>query len=466
VEQTAREYREIFEEQFGTDYILEHHSAVAPRLTRSDGERDAELARLRRARLAAENWDSPIVITTSVQFFESLFSNRPSDCRKLHNMARSVVIFDEVQTLPPKLVPSLLSAVNLLVKDFSVTALFGTATQPAFECAGSAILGEWKPIPITSDAEALAETMRRTRIDIAPPDCEMSWREVASALASPDQPHQALCVFNTTKDARTLFQLLTSSPRGAHCFHLSSRMCAAHRQFRLMEIRRRLSPYHNEPCVLVSTQLIEAGVDVDFPVVWRALGPPDSIIQSAGRCNREGRSLEALPVHVFRPADGGLPRGAYEIAMRRTQAFLAANPSIEDKLHLPETYRAYFACLYRDLGSQSAEEDPAFRASAELKFPDAAETCRLIGDETRGVLVPMHDEGGELGPWAREGIELIEAIRNQHYLDGALARRCQRFTVNLFHHDFGRAESEGAIIPLTPTRAFMLGPRSTTRSWV
>ena len=453
IEQTAREYRKVLEPRFGADYVLEHHSAVAPRLTESDRGRDAEEARLRRARLAAENWDAPIVVTTSVQFFESLFSNRPTDCRKLHNIARSVVIFDEVQTLPPKLVPSLLSAVNLLVEDFGVTALFGTATQPAFECAGGAILGGWKPTAIASQPEALAETMRRTCIEVAPPDREMSWAEVARAIASSDQLHQGLCVVNTTKDARTLFQLLRSSSLGPHCFHLSSRMCAAHRHFKLKEIRRRLCPRHNEPCLLVSTQLIEAGVDVDFPVVWRALGPLDSIIQTAGRCNREGRSQEALPVHVFRPADGGLPRGAYEIATKRTQAFLAANPGIERKLHLPETYRAYFACLYRDLGPESADEDPAFAASAELKFPDAAEASRLIGNETRAVLAPTHDEGATLGAWAEEGIELVERIRSQHYVDAALARKCQLFTVNLYHRDFDRAERDGAIIPLTPDKS-------------
>jgi CRISPR-associated endonuclease/helicase Cas3 len=453
IEQTAREYRRVFEPQFGPDYVLEHHSAVAPLLTESDRERDAEDARLRRARLAAENWDSPVVVTTSVQFFESLFSNRPSDCRKLHNIARSVIIFDEVQTLPPRLVPSLLSAVNLLVDYFGVTAVFGTATQPAFECAGSAILGEWKPAPIASDAEALAETMRRTHVEIAPPDREMTWEEVASAISDLHQPHQALCVVNTTKDARRLFRLLKASAAGRHCFHLSSRMCAAHRQFKLKEIRRRLDPQHKEPCLLVSTQLIEAGVDVDFPVVWRALGPLDSIIQSAGRCNREGRSPEALPVHVFRPADGGVPRGAYEIATKRTEAFLAANPGIERRLHLPETYRAYFTCLYRDLGCESRHEDPAFAASEGLRFPDAAEACRLIGDETRGVLVPMQNESGGLGTWADEGVKLIEAIRSQHYLDGALARQCQRFTVNLYHQEFDRAEGEGAIIPLTPDKA-------------
>jgi CRISPR-associated endonuclease/helicase Cas3 len=382
-----------------------------------------------------------------------LFSNRPSDCRKLHNIARSVVIFDEVQTLPPWLVPALLSAVNLLVKDFGVTAVFGTATQPAFECAGSVILGDWKPTPIASDAEALAETMRRTRIEIAPPERQMSWREVASAILQAGQPPQALCVVNTTKDARTLFQLLKSSSQGSHCFHLSSRMCAAHRQYKLREICRRLDPNVQEPCFVVSTQLIEAGVDVDFPVVWRALGPLDSIIQSAGRCNREGRSPEPRPVYVFRPTEGGWPRGAYEIAMKRAESFLAANPGISGKLHLPETYRSYFACLYRDLGCESVAQDPVYTASQELKFPEAAKECRLIGDETRGVLVPMGNEDGGLGSWASEGLDLIETIRARHYFNATLARRCQRFTVNLYQQEFDRAEREGAVVPLTPDKA-------------
>jgi len=453
IEQTAREYRAVFEPHFGPDYVLEHHSAVAPRPTESDRERDAEEARLRRARLAVENWDAPIVVTTSVQFFESLFSNRPSGCRKLHNIARSVVLFDEVQTLPPGLVPSLLSAVNLLVKDFGVTAVFGTATQPAFECAGPAILGGWKPTAITSDAGALAETMRRTRIEIAPPERQMSWSEVAYAMLQTGQLPQALCVVNTTRDARTLFQLLKASSHGSHCFHLSSRMCAAHRLDKLKEIRRRLDPNVQEPCFLVSTQLIEAGVDVDFPVVWRALGPLDSIIQSAGRCNREGRSAEPRPVHVFRPSEGGQPRGAYETAIKRTEAFLAANPGIEKRLHLPDTYRAYFACLYHDLGPESADQDKVYAASEQLDFPDAAKLCRLIGDETRGVLVPFDNEDGRLGAWASEGVDVIKSIQTQHFFNIELARKCQRYTVNLYQHEFDRAEHDGAVVPLTPDKA-------------
>lgn len=151
IEQTARVYCDLFEAAFGSDYVLEHHSSVAPREQDEDRGKDAEEDRLRRARLASENWASPLVVTTNVQLFESLFSNRPSDCRNLHNIGRSVVLFDEVQTLPPDLVPSLLSGVKLLARDYGVTAVFMTATQPAFSAAGDAVIGGWLPTPISAD---------------------------------------------------------------------------------------------------------------------------------------------------------------------------------------------------------------------------------------------------------------------------------------------------------------------------
>ena len=281
--------------------MLEHHSAVAPREQKEDRGHDAEEDRLRRARLAAENWASPLVVTTNVQFFESLFSNRPSDCRKLHNIGRSVVLFDEVQTLPPRLVPSLLSGVRLLTRDYGVTAVFMTATQPAFASAGEALPYDWKPEPISTNEAGLAEALRRTKIELPQRGESFSWANIAAKLAA--EP-QSLCVVNTTEDARELFRLVRGIQPDA-VFHLSARMCPAHRQEKLAEIRRRLKPENNEPCRLVSTQLIEAGVDVDFPIAYRALGPLDSIIQTAGRCNREGRHAEPRPVIIFRPTEGG-----------------------------------------------------------------------------------------------------------------------------------------------------------------
>lgn len=427
IEQTAKVFRGLFKPVFGSDYVLEHHSAVAWGESDSDLGRDAEDAQIRRARLAAENWSSPLVVTTSVQFFESLFAHRPSRCRKLHNIARSVVIFDEVQTLPTRLVPSLLSAVNCLTRDYGVTAVFCTATQPAFGTAAEAIKDGWQPREISSHPDAMAETLKRTTITIRPPeDSPTDWQELASEIS---QHNCVLCVVNTRTQAAELFQLLPEEGR----FHLSAAMCAAHRSDKLAVIRQWLKK--NKTCRLISTQLIEAGVDVDFPIAYRALGPLDSIIQTAGRCNREGYLPEPGPVTVFRPPKGGIPRGAYKIAAQVTESFLAEFP--DAPLHQPETYMRYFARLYGTLGPNSANDDPAYFASEKFDFPAAAKACQLIEDGTRSVLVPYG-----------HGRELIETIRRQQHLTADLARRCQRFTINLYESEFQKSRSTGVITPL------------------
>jgi len=427
IEQTARVYREeLFESVFGQDYVLEHHSNVAPRERKEDRGRDAEEDRLRRARFAAENWASPVVVTTNVQFFESLFSNRPSDCRKLHNIGRSVVLFDEVQTLPPRLVPSLLSGVRLLTRDYGVTAVFMTATQPAFASASGALPYDWKPEPISTNESELAEALRRTKIQLPRPNETFSWADIAEKLT--DEP-QSLCVVNTTKDARELFGLLRGiQPDGA--FHLSARMCPAHRQETLKVIRNQLA--NGNRCRLVSTQLIEAGVDVDFPIAYRAFGPLDSIIQTAGRCNREGRHAEPCPVIVFRPTEARLPRGAYQLATAKTEEFLARHPDAQ--LHQPEIYQKYFAEFYKLVGPEKAEADKVFKFSTDLNFPAAAEACQLVGNETRAVLVK----------WKR-GKELAEKLEHEKHLTAAECREAQRYSVNLYQTEFFAAQARGYI---------------------
>ncbi|MCW5552882.1 MAG: CRISPR-associated helicase Cas3' [Verrucomicrobiae bacterium] len=428
IEQTARVYRELFEPGFGPDFVLEHHSAVAPRERKEDQGRDAEAERLRRARLAAENWAAPLVVTTNVQFFQSLFSNRPSDCRKLHNIGRSVVLFDEVQTLPPRLVPSLLSGVSLLVRDYGVSAVFMTATQPAFATAGKALPYDWKPVEISSNPGAMAETLRRTHIQLPQPHEEISWPDLAAKLTAVPQ---SLCVVNTTKDARELFRLVQQvGPQSA--FHLSARLCPAHRQEKLQAVRVRLAD--GKPCRLVSTQLIEAGVDVDFPIAFRALGPLDSIIQSDGRCNREGHHAAPCPVIVFRPKDGGhLPKG-YEQVMKITESFLARFAGAQSRIHQPSFYAEYFAELYGLLGPESRQDDPVFAASEEFNFPKAAQACQLVGNETRAVLVK----------W-RRGAELAEKLEKQKHLTAPECREAQRYCVNLYQSEFFEAQARGYI---------------------
>jgi CRISPR-associated endonuclease/helicase Cas3 len=426
IEQTARVYRELFEPPFGLDYVLEHHSAVAPRERKEDQGRDSEDERLRRTRLAAENWASPLVVTTNVQFFQSLFSNRPSDCRKLHNIGRSVVLFDEVQTLPARLVPSLLSGVSLLVRDYGVSAVFMTATQPAFASAGKAMPYDWLPVEISSNPGAMAKTLRRTHIELPEPRAEIAWPDLAAKLTAIPQ---SLCVVNTTKDARELFRLVQSvEPKSA--FHLSARLCPAHRLEKLAEIRRQLED--GKPCRLVSTQLIEAGVDVDFPVAFRALGPLDSIIQTAGRCNREGRHATPCPVTVFRPKDGGHLPKSYEQVMKITESFLAHSAEAQARIHQPSFYAEYFAELYGLLGPESRSQDPVFAASEEFNFPKAAQECQLVGNETRAMLVR----------WKR-GAELTEKLHTQNHLTAAECREAQRFCVNLYQGEFFEALANG-----------------------
>lgn len=433
IEQTAQVYRDLFEKEMGPDYILEHHSAVAPRERPEDGSRDAESERIRRARLAQENWDAPLIVTTSVQFFESLSGHRPSQCRKLHNIAHSVVLFDEVQTLPVRLVPSLLSTVNLLAADYGVTAVFGTATQPAFASAAPAIHGGWRPVEISSEPRAMADGLRRTMITRRPDSQRLSWAALAEELASLPS---ALCVVNLKRHASELFAAL---PDNGNRFHLSSAMCPAHRHVKLLEIRRRLT--ERQPCLLISTQLIEAGVDVDFPRVYRAAGPLDSIIQSAGRCNREGRMDQPGEVVIFRPEDDIRPPGAYAQAAAITEAFLTENPTAD--LHLPETYSAYFARLYGTLGPQSAQEDPVFAASENLHFPEAARKCSLVGEDTRSVIVR----------WG-EGERIIQQFRTVKHLSRDDWRLAHRFSVSLYHSAFNASLTRGEIVQPVPEIEF------------
>jgi len=434
IEQTAGTYRELLAPHLGPDYVLEHHSAVAPTESRVDVKNDAEDARLRRARLAQENWHAPLVVTTNVQFFESLFGHRPSQCRKLHNIARSIVLFDEVQTLPPRLIPSLLSTVTTLVRDYGVTAVFGTATQPAFTDASSAIPSGWTPTEISSQPKIMAEALRRTHIVRRPADQTPSWPELADELA---QYRQVLCVVNLKRHARDLFSALPEENR----FHLSSAMCPAHRQMELAEIRRRLDRANAEPCRLISTQLIEAGVDVDFPRVYRAAGPLDSIIQTAGRCNREGLNIERGDVTIFRPLDHALPPGAYAQATKITDAFLHENPGAD--LHNPATYAAYFARLYGTLGPTSAHDDPAYIASAKLDFPLAARECSLIGDDTRSVVVR----------WG-EGERLVTQMREKKHFSRDDWRLVQRYSVHFYLSEFSPALARGTIVQPLPDIEF------------
>ncbi len=401
IEQNAAVYRCIF----GDKAVVEHHVNL-------DLDEETEFNKL-----AAENWDAPVVVTTSVQFFESLHARKPSRCRKLHNIARSVVVLDEVQTLPEGLITPTLAAMRELVENYGVSFVLSTATQPAFrERPDFPGLGDVREI--APDAAGLFRDFKRVIYELpSGVDETRTWEEVAEEMAA--QP-QALCVVNTKKDALRLFELLPAAGR----YHLSTNMCPAHRKQRMKEIKFRLQ--ERKICRLVSTQLIEAGVDIDFPTVFRAFGPLDSIVQAAGRCNREGRHKTGRVV-VFRPKDGGMPPGEYRRAASVTETM--ARDLIPDRLHDPELYEEYFRRLY---GVSNLDAESVLEKRRALQFEKTAEAYRLIPDHTTPVLVD----------WG-EGQELMAEVARIERLDRRMFRRVQKFAVALYPHALERARQAG-----------------------
>ncbi|MCX5999800.1 MAG: CRISPR-associated helicase/endonuclease Cas3, partial [Chloroflexi bacterium] len=273
----------------------------------------------RRARLLAENWDAPIIVTTSVQLLESLFSKSPSACRKLHRLAGSVILFDEVQTLPVALAVPTLATLSHLSKRYGTTVVFSTATQPAFEHLHGEVkqysLGGWQPDEIVPPSLNLFQRARRTRVEAPDFDRPVTWAQLAGRLASHEQ---VLCVVNLKKQLSRLFDLLQQhGTDGLLC--LSTNMCPAHREVVLSMVKERLAS--GRVCRLISTKCVEAGVAIDFPAVYRAFGPLDAIAQAAGRCNRNGRA-ERGTVSVFLPEEEGYPDGAYRQAADTTRILL------------------------------------------------------------------------------------------------------------------------------------------------
>jgi len=395
IEQTARAYREAL----GEDVVIEHHSSVEP-----DRETPA-------SRLASENWDAPVVVTTGVQFFESLYANRVSRCRKLHRIAGSVVVFDEVQTFPPPLLQPIRHALERVISNYGVSAVFCTATQPALELPGIR--------EIVADRVGEFETVRG-RCDYVFPDSEepVSWEALATELRGRDQ---ALAIVHRRDDAETLARLVSDD-----CIHLSSRLCAAHRTVVIDEIRRRLGS--GEMCRAVSTQLVEAGVDVDFPEVWRAFAGADSLAQAAGRCNREGTRDRGL-CHIFFPPTNpprGILRVGFDVAFTMWK---------EERLDLysPATFVEYFERLYARV-----ETDPGVLAAEDdLRFEDAAAQFRMIEEHGEAVIAPY-------GNWAARLLDVERAIEWSGSARKAM-RRLQRFIVNLYPAEIARLSASGAI---------------------
>jgi CRISPR-associated endonuclease/helicase Cas3 len=440
IDQNARVLREAIGVDRDDPTVFEHHSLAEP-----PGDEDVnETARMAAVR-RAENWDAPIVLTTSVQFFESLFSNRPGRCRKFHNIARSVVLLDECQTLPPDLVAPTCSILGQLASQLGCTIVLCTATQPAFDHVD---LHEDRLSAVTEIAPKsldLFARLRRVRVtwpsDATSP---LDWSDIAKRMRT---EQAALCVVNTRRAARELFAAL--SP-GGDAFHLSTGMCPAHRLAVLDEVKRRLA--NGVACFLVSTQLIEAGVDVDFPLVLRELAPLEAIIQAAGRCNREGRlrGADGGPggrVEVFRSAAAVAeplryyPPDRWYKAGRSVLETSFLNAKREPSIDSPDDIKEYFERLYR---AGRLDERSIQDARRRFEFERVAEAYRLIDDDSESVVVAT---------WRRAETEvgtLLDAVRRNP--TRLTFRRLAPYQVNLRRSELAKAggavqeEAEGLLV--------------------
>jgi len=430
VEQNAAVFRRALGE-LGDAAVLEHHSAFnAPLFSRDDAERYQAQEKLK---LAIENWDAPIVVTTAVQFFESLFAARPSQCRKLHNIAGSVVILDEAQTLPLKLLRPAVAAIDELARNYRSSVVLCTATQPALQ-APEFVGGLEQVRELAPEPSVLFRKLERVRVrHVGKLDDE--------ALAERMRAHeQVLCIVNNRRHARAVFQAIENRP-GAR--HLTTLMCARHRGEVLAGVREDLK--QGRPCRLVSTSLIEAGVDVDFPLVLRAEAGLDSIAQAAGRCNREGaRDVAASEVQVFSTAnsDWAPPPELKQFA----QAAAMVLPSHEEDPLSPDAIRAYFRELYWQKGGAALDGGDLLGLLQRCR-PDSlpmetlATRFRMIESVQMPVIVPFDDT-------AREALQALRFADKS----GGLARRLQPYLVQFPRQGFEALRGSGAIQPVAPER--------------
>ena len=407
IEQNAK----VFAEILGEENVLEHHSQTEL----ADETGDAETPEARRRRLACENWDAPVIVTTAVQFFESLYASKTSRCRKLHHLANSVMIFDEAQTLPVPFLKPCISAIGELVRHYSATAILCTATQPELGRLFNELAPELSIREIAPKPDELFDFFRRVSFQ---QEGERTNEELAARLT---ETEQALCIVNTRKRAREVFRLL---PEGR--FHLSTLMTPQDRKRVLDAVRERLK--ERKPCRVVSTSLVEAGVDVDFPAVWREVAGLDSILQAAGRCNREGKrpAAESI-VHIFH-ADGRIPR-MLKLNVAAAESVLA---DYEDVNTRPAIH-AYFQTLLWAKGDAALDEKNILQSESSFTFRETAERFHLIDANTVTIYIPAKADAAD-----------IQALRDGQF-SKALLRRLSKGAVNLYDTECSKLAEGGAL---------------------
>ena len=409
----------ILKQIFGEEAVLEHHSNFDPQsLTSKDMQH--------KAKLATENWNYPIVVTTNVQLFESMFSNKPSDCRKLHNITNSVIILDEVQTLPTDFLQPIVDALKSYQRMFGISVLFTTASQPVLSgliegCnPKAAFQGIDHITEIIPNEYALHDKLRRVCLEID--DTGSTYDEIAKRLSRHDR---VLCIVNTRNDAREIYERL---PKEGLTIHLSRMMCPRHVAKAIQEIKQALSDNSETVIRVVATQLIEAGVDIDFPVVYRQEAGLDSILQAAGRCNREGR-LDMATTYVFSIAKEHILHGSIKDANNAR-----LNMTNVNDWFAPKTMTEYFRQLYcRKETFDQKDIKTLLYKPAEMCFEEASKEFRLIEEVGKTVVVNMGDS-----------MELIERIKSDG-ISYSLMKQLSQYCVNIHDRDFQKLKSYGAV---------------------
>ena len=409
----------ILKQIFGEEAVLEHHSNFDPQsLTSKDMQH--------KAKLATENWNYPIVVTTNVQLFESMFSNKPSDCRKLHNITNSVIILDEVQTLPTDFLQPIVDALKSYQRMFGISVLFTTASQPVLSgliegCnPKAAFQGIDHITEIIPNEYALHDKLRRVCLEID--DTGSTYDEIAERLSRHDR---VLCIVNTRNDAREIYERL---PKEGLTIHLSRMMCPRHVAKAIQEIKQALSDNSETVIRVVATQLIEAGVDIDFPVVYRQEAGLDSILQAAGRCNREGR-LDMATTYVFSIAKEHILHGSIKDANNAR-----LNMTNVNDWFAPKTMTEYFRQLYcRKETFDQKDIKTLLYKPAEMCFEEASKEFRLIEEVGKTVVVNMGDS-----------MELIERIKSDG-ISYSLMKQLSQYCVNIHDRDFQKLKSYGAV---------------------
>ena len=421
IEQNAAEFRKAFGE-LGEQAVLEHHSTFDDGKLQNEATKD-------KLRLASENWDAPIVVTTAVQFFESLFADRSSRCRKLHNIAGSVIILDEAQMLPLNLLLPIMQAIKELAQNYRCSIVMCTATQPAVQAENGFYRGFENVREIAPKPTALFDKLRRTTVQ------HIGTQTDADLLAKLAEHPQMLVIVNNRRHARSLYD---QAKHLDGTFHLTTLMCAKHRSQKLDEIRGRLK--NGEPCRVIATSLIEAGVDVDFPLVMRAEAGLDSVAQAAGRCNREGkRSSENSFVWIFAPEEQW--KAPHELATQAAVMRLTADEFSDDLLST-QAVAAYFAELYQLKGSEldnkkilKMHNDTG--QSLDFPFQTIADKFCMIESHMQPLIIPFDVDAENL-------------ISSLHHADhiGGLLRKLQPYIVQIPEKALAALYKAGRIEPI------------------